>query len=103
MSLGAHMPQEYPFVLQQLGTSSPELKILLIQHSFYIADSTFALSELLNLDILFPPSGNTINFTILNDPIFYIPYISQLLSTPPIADKFPMDDHRNIYMVAIDN
>ena len=43
------------------------------------------------------------NITIIDDPISYIPYISQVPSISPIADQFPMDSYRNIYVVAIDN
>ena len=43
------------------------------------------------------------NITILDHPIFYIIYISQVLSMSPIVDKLPMDARRNIFVVTIDN
>ena len=43
------------------------------------------------------------NITILDVPISNIPYISKVTSTSTIADQFPMDTDRNIYMVSVDN
>ena len=43
------------------------------------------------------------NINILDGTISSIPYISQIPSTIPIADQFPMNNHRKIYLVAIDN
>ena len=101
MSLGALMLQEYPSGFYQIGTPSPEPKISLIQPSLEIADSPVASSEFLTLEIIFPPSGTPMNTAIIYDPIYYIPYISQLSSTPLIAYKFSMDTLQNIYVVSI--
>ena len=43
------------------------------------------------------------NITIIDYPISYIPYISQLPSMSPIIYQFIMDTPRKIYVVAIDN
>ena len=43
------------------------------------------------------------NITILDYHISYVPYISQVPPTSPIIDQFPMDIHRNIYVLSIDN
>ena len=43
------------------------------------------------------------NITILDVPISNIPYISKVTSTSTIADQFPVDTDRYIYMVSIDN
>ena len=43
------------------------------------------------------------NTTILDDPIYSIHYISQVPSTSPISEIFPIDTRRKIYVVAIDN
>ena len=55
------------------------------------------------LEPLLPPSGTPMNITMLDYTISSIPYISQVPSTSPISDKFPMDNWRNIYVVAIYN
>ena len=103
MSLGAIMLQEYPFGVHQPGPTSSDPKTCLIQPSLDIADSKFSSSEILNLELLLLPSGTHMNTTILEDHISYVTYISEVQSTLPIADKFPMDDCRNIYVVAIEN
>ena len=43
------------------------------------------------------------NIAVLDYPISYIPYTSQVPSTSPIYDQFPMYTHRTIYVVSIDN
>ena len=35
--------------------------------------------------------------------MYYFLYISQIPSTSPIADQFPTNNRRNIYVVAIEN
>ena len=42
------------------------------------------------------------NTIILDDPIYYIPYISKVPSTFNIADQFPMDTRRKIHMADIE-
>ena len=101
MSLGALMLQEHPSGFYQIGTPSPEPKIHLIQPSLEIADSPVASSDFLTLGLLFPPNGTTVNTAIIYDSIYYIPYISQLSSTPLITYKFSMDTLQNIYVVSI--
>ena len=75
----------------------------MIQPSLEIVDSPFSSSDILTLELLLPLSGTPMNITILDGHIYYIPYIYQVPSTPPIAYQFPMDARRNSYMVAIDN
>ena len=43
------------------------------------------------------------NITIIDDPISYISYISQVSSTSPIADQFTVDAFRNIYVLSVYN
>ena len=75
----------------------------MVQPSLDISDSLFSSSEILNLEVLLPLSGTPMNIKILDDTIFYIPYISQVISIPPISDQFPINTHRNIYVLSIDN
>ena len=103
MSLGALMIQEYPSGVYQPGTTSPDPKICLIRPSLDILYSPFSSSELLTLQLFLPQSGTSINITIIENPISYITYISQVPSTSPIAYQFPMNTHRNIYLVSIYN
>ena len=103
MSLGALMLQEYTSGVYQPCIQLLDPNIRLIQNSLVISDSPFASSELLTLELLFPPNGTPMNITILDDTILYITYIYKLPSTSPIADQFPIDTRINIYVVAIDN
>ena len=75
----------------------------MIQPTLDIYDSPFTSSYLLTLYLLLLPSSTPMNISILYYPIFSIPYISQMPSTSPIADKFQMYTWRNISVVAIDN
>ena len=43
------------------------------------------------------------NTTILDYPIFYVTYISQVPSNSPIDDQIPLDTGQNIYVVSIEN
>ena len=43
------------------------------------------------------------NIPILDDPICYIHYISQLPPNSPTIDQFTMYTRLNIYIVVIDN
>ena len=95
------MIQEHTYGVYQPGTPSPDLKILMIQPSLDISYSPFSSSEILTLELILPPSGYPMNITILDYLVFSIPYISQVPSTYPISDQFPMDTCRNIYVVAI--
>ena len=95
--------QEYPSGVYQPGITSPDPKICLIQPSLDISDSSFASSELLNLEIPLHPSGSPVNITILDDHISSITYISQVPSTSPINDQFPLDACQKLFMVVIDN
>ena len=103
MSFVALVIQEYPYGVYQTGTPSPDPNIHLNQTSLDTAGSTFASSDLLNLELLLPPSGTPMKTTILDYPISYILYICQVPSTLPIIYQFPMVTHRNIYMLVIYN
>ena len=83
MSLGALMIQEYPSGVYQPFTTPPDTNIRLIQPSLDILYSLFASTKILTLEVLLPPSGNPTNITILDDPIFSIPYIYQVTRHPP--------------------
>ena len=97
------MIQVYTSGVYQPGTTSPDPKIRLIQPYLDIADPTFTSSDLLTLEPPLPPSGTPTKITSIDDPIYFIPYIYQLPSTYPIADQFPMDTRRNIYVIIVGN
>ena len=86
MFLGFLMLQEYPSGVYQTGNPPPDQNIRIIQLFLDITDSPFAVSELLTIEILLPPSGTPTNITVIYDTISYIPYIYQLSSTPPTTD-----------------
>ena len=75
----------------------------MIQPYLDISDSPFSSSDLQTMELLLLISGTPNNITILYDSISSIPYISQVPSSYPISDQFPMSTHCNIYMIAIDN
>ena len=89
MSIGALILQEYPFVVYQPGTPSPDPKIRINQPSLYIVDSPFSSSELMTLELLLPPSGTHINITIIYDPIYYFPTYPKNLKRPPSQTNLP--------------
>ena len=68
-----------------------------------ISDLPFSSSDILSLELFLPPIGAPMNITILDYPISSIHYISQVPSTYPIYENFPMDIRHNIYVVSIDN
>ena len=75
MSLGALMIQKYPSGVYQPGPPPSNPNICIIQPSMDITDWPFSSSELLNLETLLPPSGTPMNITIIDDTIYYIPYV----------------------------
>ena len=91
MSLGDLMLQGYPSGVYQPGPPSSYPSICIIRTSLDISYSSFVSSELLALELLLPPNGTPMNIIILDDNIYCIPYISQVPSTSPIADQFPME------------
>ena len=76
--------------------------ICMIRPSLDILDVPYSSKILLTLELLLPPSGTTIDITILGYTIFSIPYISQVPPTSPMSEIFPIDTLQNIYIVAID-
>ena len=84
------MIQEYPSGVYQPVTTQSDTNICLIQPSLETLYSLFASTKLLTLEVLLPPSGTPMNITILDDPIFSIPYVPQGHSTSPISDQFTM-------------
>ena len=97
------MLQEYTSRFYQPVTPSTYQNICMVQPFLVISDSLFSSSEILTLEGLPPLSGTSMNIKNLDYLIFSIPYISQVISIPPISDQFPINTHRNIYVLSIDN
>ena len=92
MSLGALMTQYYPYGVYQPGTPSPDPKICMIQPSLDISDRTYP-----------PPKWYPYEHHFYR--WYYLLYYLHILSTFNVSHciSIPMDSHRNIYVVVIDN
>ena len=72
------MLQESPSGVYQPGPKLYYPKIHMSQPTLDVADSSFASSEILALELLLHLSGTPMNITILDYYIHYIPYIYQV-------------------------
>ena len=79
MCLGSLKLKYYPYGVYQKGTIPYDTKIPLFQRSLDIYDSPFDSYEIFTLDLLLHSQETPINTIIMDDPIYNIPFIPQVL------------------------
>ena len=85
------MLQQYTSGVYQPVTPSTYRNICLVHPSLDISESLFSSSEILTSELLLPLSGTPMNIKFFDDPIFSIPYISQVSSSCcwPVSYEHP--------------
>ena len=66
-----------------------------------ITSTPFRGETIITYDIQLPPSGNKIDFNLLDDEDFAIPYITNTIPNSPAGNQLPSQAKRSVWIVDI--